>query len=138
MSIRNAATVDNGMRDNLLDVNEGQRLRELLDKMRFAQQDLADVCGVTRAAVSRWCKIEKFPDKVWSKIADGLRSLNLNPGEIRAEHATASGAQEDFIPLVEHWKRPQLATLRRILEGDFSSRDRLLTFLKGALMKVKE
>jgi len=139
MSIKNADTLDTMPRENVPDVNEeGLRLRQLLERTRYAQQDLADACGVTRAAVNRWVNLDTFPDRTWKKIVEGLNRLTLPPSEVRAEHGRIAAAQEDLTKLVESWKRPQLATLKHILESDFASRDNLLSFLKGALMKFSE
>ncbi|NPA64468.1 MAG: helix-turn-helix transcriptional regulator [Epsilonproteobacteria bacterium] len=44
-------------------MNFGKRLEELLNKKGMTHDDLANKIGVTRAAVSNWCRGERFPKK---------------------------------------------------------------------------
>lgn len=115
-------------------MHEGERLKEVIESTPGCNQSqLARAAGVNRAAVNHWTKMPKFTRKLWTNIRAALVKVGINPALIRADDEPIEDIEEDLLPLVEAWPDEYLATLRRILDANESSRDRILAFLIGAL-----
>jgi len=131
-STRTDTGVHRGDSEDSEPMGEGEKLKQLLAVKRYEQVDLAKALGVTKNAVGKWTKEQRFSDRVWPKIRDGLIKLGLNPGDIRTSPQDQE-ASEDLTRLVERWSRDQLTVVRRIITSDEVSKSRLLAYIDGAL-----
>lgn len=134
-STENATGVDRGVSEDSQPMHEGERLKRLLEAKRYEKKTFGDAAGVTKQAVGKWIKDERFSDVTWPKIVRGLHALHLSPSDIRPEEREAL-PKEDLTKLVEAWPKDQLIVLRRIISSDDASKDRLLAYIDGALRPV--
>jgi transcriptional regulator with XRE-family HTH domain len=123
---------------NLFGMHEGKKLLEALKKAGYSQSDLARAAGIDPAAMSRNIKEQTIGDRAWETVKRGLKSLQIDPQQIRDEPIKMFRERiENFAPLVKEWPLEQVELLRRILESGEGSRQLLLTWIDGRLTERK-
>ena len=116
------------------DEHKPNRLKELRDKKKVSQGDLAKVTGLTRQAISNYENNERNPnDKVWQQLADYFEvSVSYIKGEIDTEYL---GKIIKTIYLVACNKRVVIKTKK---ESIITENDRLIAITSLLLLMFKQ
>ena len=111
------------------DEHKPNRLKELRDKKKVSQGDLAKVTGLTRQAISNYENNERNPnDKVWQQLADYFEvSVSYIKGEID------TGQLEKLIELAIFFCFPKITFTYRNVELDD---DRKSVIVVGILSQI--
>lgn len=119
--------------ENIPDMgHDGERIKRLLSAAGKTPADLARSCNVTRTAVDRYLKAELIGKNAWLTVRLGLSKLGIDPRKVRPEDQMTE--EIDLRPLVHGFDREQLERVRRILEADTMSREKLAYFIDGILL----
>ena len=112
-----------------LDEHKSNRLKELRNKKRVSQGDLAKVTGLTRQAISNYENNERNPNgKVWQQLADYFEvSISYIKGEID------TGQLEKLIELAIFFCFPKITFTYRNVELDD---DRKSVIVVGILSQI--
>ena len=116
------------------DEHKPNRLKELRDKKRISQGDLAKATGLTRQAISNYENNERNPnEKVWQKLADNFDvSVPYIKGEIDTEYV---GKIIKTIYLVACNKKITIITKKECIRTE---KDRTIAITELLLLLFKE
>ena len=116
------------------DEHKPNRLKELRDKKRISQGDLAKATGLTRQAISNYENNERNPnEKVWQKLADYFDvSVPYIKGEIDTEYV---GKIIKTIYLVACNKKITIITKKECIRTE---KDRTIAITELLLLLFKE
>ena len=109
------ALIENIQREDLNPVEEAVALQRLQQEFDLSHQELADVIGKSRAAVSNLMRLTNLPREVRNLLEQGLLELGHAkvilglPDRERAEVARLVVARELSVRQTEHMVRQQLA-----------------------------
>lgn len=121
--------------ENIEDMgHEGERIKRLLSAIGKTPADFARACNVTRTAVDRYLKAEEIGKNAWHTVRVGLVKLGIDPRKVRPEDQMSE--EIDLRPLVHGFDRDQLERVRRILDADTVSREKLSYYIDGILLTV--
>jgi len=100
--------------------HEGRKLKEALEEAGKSNSDLALAAKFTPTSIGRYVKLEKIHDKAWPHLADGLRKLGIDPGQIRPSDQGSVGmvSIDEVIQVVDMFTPKQLDALLYILSAD--------------------
>lgn len=112
--------------------HDGDRIRKLLSATGKTPADLARAANVTRTAVDRYLKAESIGKNAWLTVRVGLTKLGIDPRKVKPDDSAVE--EVDLRPLVHGFNRDQLECVRKILEADNLSRDKLIYFIDGLLL----
>jgi transcriptional regulator with XRE-family HTH domain len=114
-------------------MNEGARIKELLDQRGLTIQDLARACGVKWPSAQKYVRAETLAPAAWVTCSQGLEKLGIDPQEIRRSvrmfrsytPPPPAADVQDLRPHIEGFTKAQLRALKEILEADDAARERL-------------
>jgi len=112
--------------------HDGERIRKLLAATGNTPADLARAANVTRTAVDRYLKADNIGKNAWLTVRAGLTKLGIDPRKVKPDDRAEE--EIDLRPLVTDFSRDQLDRLRKILDADALSREKLIYFVDGLLL----
>jgi hypothetical protein len=133
MSTKIRLTMETLENANVPAMHEGETLRAEITHAGKRPVDLANAAGLTKAAITKWFKTERFSDEMWLSIKNALTRLHIEPSRVRQEERIEPDA--DLSPVVEaaRFTVDQLKVLRDVIVATPKSREQLLWWIKGVL-----
>ena len=116
--------------------HQGEALKDLLRRNKRKQAHLALAAGVDRSTMHRWATTKEWSETQWSKIAAGLKAMQLEPTEIRPLPAHGEPDQlADVWPLVNGLGPKQVEAILQIISLPQTARDIAIAVLRDRVSR---
>lgn len=138
MSVKEISSSDDVLvSENVAPVNDGERLRALLDRHGLKPGDLQRVVGKSRQMVHIYLTTPRFTPNMREMIREGLSKLKIDPSEFVDDPLAIADAGE-LRRLLERIPSDALPDLKRMLEiQDRATRIGLIALIEDRIERRK-
>ena len=108
-------------------VEDGARLRKILDDHKRSINELADAASVTRQAADRWIKVNKMRGGMLDTVRRGLKNLGIDPSLMDEPKLLDDPVQ--LLRLLDNIPDKALEDVVQIIRADKGSQNAILALI---------
>lgn len=132
----NATRADGHGGTKIEGMNDGERLKELLERNGKQPRDLQRAMGISRQMIHRYLSMPKIRSSTKEKIIAALDDMKIDPSELTESPDTIMDPDE-VRALLAHIPHEALRDLKRMLQSDKATRVALLALITDRIERKR-